>query len=251
MKLILALFLLLFFFVNQARAFTHLPELPDDLKAWRVGITMSSFYPVEINRIYGVNESEDWTSLLHNHSSRRSLAASRFSNVRVDFPEYDGFELYLGPPVSYIRQIAETSHLPDTVYLYWTSLFNQRFFVTQFHLSEQLKAKMMIQKQFFYDNRMSCYENDLVFGLLPNGQAKVWLSGCATYTFIDEIAPVKERNKSIDGRDAESYRKGWEYQDILERAKSENATIDPIPWERVNQVVTYLRPDFRAKTFSH
>lgn len=245
MKLKIIFGLIASFFCSMAWSFTSTSKLPDNLDAWKVGVTMSSFYPIEINRIYGVNESEDWTSLLHNHSSRRSLAASRFSNVRVDFPEYDGFELYLGPPVSYIRQIAETSHLPDTVYLYWTSLFNQRFFVTQFHLSEQLKAKMMIQKQFLYDNRMSCYENDLVFGLLPNGQAKVWLSGCGTYTFIDEIAPVKESDKSIDGRDAASYRKGWEYQDILERAKSENATIDPIPWDRVNQVVTYIRSDFR------
>ncbi|EJL6291356.1 DUF2931 family protein, partial [Vibrio cholerae] len=35
-------------------------------KAWYVGVTMPSFYPVKITQIYGVNEKENWTVLIHN-----------------------------------------------------------------------------------------------------------------------------------------------------------------------------------------
>ncbi|MEW4560819.1 DUF2931 family protein, partial [Vibrio cholerae] len=33
---------------------------------WRVGVTMPSFYPVNVTRVYGVNNKEDWTVLIHN-----------------------------------------------------------------------------------------------------------------------------------------------------------------------------------------
>ena len=226
-------------------AFVRSPSLPEDFPPWQVRISTPSFYPVKVGRSYGINEAQDWTSLMHNDTSAAAMAASRLSNIRALLPDYDGFALPLGSGNRRLPQIAAMRDLPDSIYVYWTSLFDQRFFVTQLKLSKEIKTKMLARQQFLYNKNVSCFENEVVFGLLPNGQAKVWLSGCGTYTFIDEIAPVKESDKSIDGRDAASYRKGWEYQDILERAKSENATIDPIPWDRVNQVVTYIRSDFR------
>lgn len=233
------------FICLSAWGFTRSPSLPEDFPPWQVRISTPSFYPVKVGRSYGINEAQDWTSLMHNDTSAAAMAASRLSNIRALLPDYDGFALPLGSGNRRLPQIAAMRDLPDSIYVYWTSLFDQRFFVTQLKLSKEIKTKMLARQQFLYNKNVSCFENEVVFGLLPNGQAKVWLSGCGTYTFIDEIAPVKESDKSIDGRDAASYRKGWEYQDILERAKSENATIDPIPWDRVNQVVTYIRSDFR------
>ncbi|HBN6845381.1 TPA: DUF2931 family protein, partial [Vibrio cholerae] len=58
---------------------------------WRVGVTMPSFYPVNVTRVYGVNNKEDWTVLIHNFMT--FVSDSDISYIHQIFPDYDGFGL--------------------------------------------------------------------------------------------------------------------------------------------------------------
>ncbi|GAA5647344.1 DUF2931 family protein [Vibrio proteolyticus] len=224
---------------SPAFAFVSASTLPEDLLAWRIGIASPSFYPAHLTKGYGVNESENWTSLLHNETPGATLSATSLKGVRSLDPDYDGFGLYIGTGVNYIRQVAETNHLPDTVYLYWVSLFNQRFFVTKFELTDDIKQRMMVLTTSPYNAKRTCYQSDLIFGLLPNGHAKVWIAGCNRFSYLTELEPAAENSKDTDGRNAESYRSSWTFERIQKRADEEKVSLTPIPWDKVNKTYTF------------
>uniref|UniRef100_UPI0011ED7E8C DUF2931 family protein n=1 Tax=Vibrio cholerae TaxID=666 RepID=UPI0011ED7E8C len=54
------------------------------LWAWRVGVTMPSFYPVRVTQVYGVNNKEDWTVLIHNFMT--FVSDSDVEYIRNRFP---------------------------------------------------------------------------------------------------------------------------------------------------------------------
>ncbi|MFB9137313.1 DUF2931 family protein [Vibrio olivae] len=237
LKLARTLFILTSWWLSVSSfAFSSVPELPKDFKPWRIGVSMPSFYPVKVSKAYGVNEKQDWTVLMHNHMSY--MGASQLSNVRSAIPDYDGFGLPLIPGSSMLRQIGRMEQLPDTIYLYWVSLFNQRFFVTQYQIPEEVKQRMMIPHPISYNETRSCYETYLYFGLMPNGQAKIWQGGCDGFTFIEEVPPTREMQKDTSGHDAEAYYRNY-HDKLQQRASSEGITLDPIPWEKVNHVFYY------------
>ncbi|NAX20361.1 DUF2931 family protein [Vibrio sp. V39_P1S14PM300] len=223
----------------SAHAFASAANIPDDFLAWRIGIASPSFYPAYITQGYGVNSDEDWTSLLHNQLPSAAIGSTSLKGVRSLDPDYDGFGLYIGTGVNYIRQVAETNHLPDTVYLYWVSLFNQRFFVTKFELTDDIKQRMMVLTTSPYNAKRTCYQSDLIFGLLPNGHAKVWIAGCNRFSYLTELEPAAENSEDTDGRNAESYRSSWTFERIQKRADEEKVSLTPIPWDKVNKIYTF------------
>ncbi|MGL5107764.1 MAG: DUF2931 family protein [Vibrio ordalii] len=209
-------------------------------KAWSVSVSMPSFYPVKVTQAYGVNEAQNWTSPLHTFS--QFMRISDLKNVQGWLPEYDGFGL---PVHSFAmntqgEQVVKIKLPPDSLYLYWVSLINTQFYVTKYTVSEDVKS-LMAQKS-LYQNRDGslgnvCYRTEFVFGLLPNGQAKVWLRGCGTTIYLAELAPDKVMDRDSNGFGVETYKQpGSSLERIHQRAKDAGVSIDPIPWDKVNKV---------------
>lgn len=79
---------------------------------------MPSFYPVRVTQVYGVNNKEDWTVLIHNFMT--FVSDSDVEYIRNRFPDYDGFGLPHALGITSRNQIGTgTNHLPDTLYVYW------------------------------------------------------------------------------------------------------------------------------------
>ncbi|SPM18710.1 Protein of uncharacterised function (DUF2931) [Vibrio cholerae] len=158
---------------------------------WRVGVTMPSFYPVKITQIYGVNEKENWTVLIHNIIPR--MSDSDIEYIRNRFPEYDGFGLPHALGITSRNQIGiGTNHLPDTLYVHWVSLFDNKFYVTKYDIPDNVKQLSATEVSYTRSDGAvfeSCYRTRFVFGLLPNGRAKVWLSDCGETIYLTELAP--------------------------------------------------------------
>lgn len=216
-------------------AFSKVPDIPTDFPKWRIGYAMSSLYPVKVTQAYGINEEQDWTSYIHNemHFWRRS----KLDYVRRTHPDYDGYGIALGAPVAEKDQVAGARQLPDTIYIYWASLTNAKFYVTKYNLSENVKKQMTTQGIFNFSDGTtdSCYNTDIIFGFLPNGNTKIWLDGCGEYIYLTEIKPDAEVDRDIFGNDAEIYKKNYADR-IAKRAEAEGAKLFPIPWDKVNKV---------------
>ncbi|TMX38399.1 nitroreductase [Vibrio sp. Hep-1b-8] len=233
MKWFIALLVLIAF--TNANAFSRVPNVPEDMPAWRIGYAMSTLYPVKVTQAYGVNDSRGWTSFIHNDVL--FFGRTELKEMRKYAPNYDGYSIALGIPVEIKSQVAPTSALPDSIYLYWASVTNQRFFATKFDLTPKMKTVMSTKEPFirFDGFNTHCYRSDIVFGFLPNGNTKVWLDGCGEYKFVTELEPIKELDMDSFGNDAEIIRDNYS-EDMAERAKQLGATLDPIPWDKVNKV---------------
>ncbi|NVD06781.1 DUF2931 family protein [Vibrio sp. JPW-9-11-11] len=216
-------------------AFVKTPSVPDDIPQWRIGYAMSHLYPAKITKAYGVNEEQGWTSFVHN--DMHFMTRTKLKSIRYYYPDYDGFGLALGPPVTEKRQVAGTQSLPDTIYIYWASITNQRFFTTKWKLTPELKEMMRTKEQYTtWEGVVSdCYRTDMIFGFLPNGNTKIWLDGCGEYKYITEIAADAELEADTFGNNAEIYRANYSAR-MAERAKQAGVSIDPVPWDRVNKV---------------
>ncbi|MGD8233073.1 DUF2931 family protein [Vibrio sp. TRT 1302] len=216
-------------------SFNRGSSVPEDMPAWRIGYAMSTLYPAEVTQAYGVNDSRDWTSFIHNDVL--FFGRTEPQKVIKYYPNYDGYSIALGIPVTTKSQIMPTNVLPDSVYLYWASVTNQRFFATKFDLTPKMKKVMSTKEPFtrFDGFKTHCYRSDIIFGFLPNGNTKVWLDGCGEYKFVTELEPIKELDMDTFGNVAEAYQADYG-ESMIERAKQLGATLDPIPWDKVNKV---------------
>ncbi|GHW45099.1 nitroreductase [Vibrio cholerae] len=96
---------------------------------WSISVTMPSFYPIDVTQAYGVNNKEDWTVLLHGYM--HTMRNSELDRIQGRFPDYDGFGLPLARYTRGVQIGTGTTRLPDTLYLYWVSLFDTKFYVTK------------------------------------------------------------------------------------------------------------------------
>lgn len=209
-------------------------------KQWQVGVVMPSLYLVNVTQAYGVNEEEDWTVMLHNFT--QFMSVSELSNAREKLPDYDGYGLPLHS-ISIVRrdQIGGTTHLPDYIYIYWASLVNPKFYVTKYELDESVKRLMSINLSYTLESGFvihDCFRTELVFGLLPNGNAKVWLKGCDEMIYVKELPPDRIIDNDSNRKLVEDYKKGSYFTDVKKRAEDEGVSTDPIPWDKVNKVYT-------------
>ncbi|TFH89960.1 DUF2931 family protein [Vibrio ouci] len=210
---------------------------PDDMPEWRVSVSSSSLFPTKVTKSYGTNHQENWTSQLHAFS--QFMAKSDMRNVKKWLDGYDGYGLPLHT-FTMVRgvQVSGRKSLPDEVNLYWTSLANTQFYVTRFDLDEKIKRIMASKDSYIgrSGDEISCYRTEIVFGLLPNGQAKVFLKGCGELIYLTELKPEKVMDKDAQGFSAEDYIKLSYLTRIQKRAEVAGATLDPIPWDKVNKV---------------
>ncbi len=221
-------------------AFSKVPEIPQDKPNWSIGVTAPSFYPIYVSQAYGVNEKENWTSVLFSYN--RLLHTISLSNIQRWVPEYDGFGIALDMQADVApAQMGGTNHLPDSIYVYWTSMHDLKFYVTKFDLSDKIKTLM--SKDFRRSNEnKTCYIYNFLLGLLPNGHAKVWLYGCLDYIYIGEIAPFKTMQQDYQGVKAADLGDTTEFfQSIEKQANDLGESLFPIPWDKVNK--TYWLKD--------
>ncbi|CAM3844573.1 hypothetical protein VA7868_04589 [Vibrio aerogenes CECT 7868] len=216
---------------------------PKDMPVWEITIATPSFYSVGVIEAYGVNEKEDWTVLVHSFMQISWRNGIDRAKEWLSNNSYDGFGIPLNPLVNITsRQIGSgTKVLPESIYIFWISYIHQpKFYVTKYDVPE--KVRQFIQTRRTYIRRdgvkRPCYKTDFVFGLLPNGHAKVWLEGCATYTYVTELPPALEPERDYNGFTLDHYRnpKSGTKRTVIDRAKKAGVTIDPIPWDKVNQV---------------
>ncbi|HGF7230886.1 DUF2931 family protein [Vibrio cholerae] len=214
--------------------------------AWSISVTMPSFYPANVTQVYGVNDKENWTALLHGYL--HTMRNSELKRIQERFTDYDGFGLSLLNTTMGVQIGTGTTHLPDTLYLYWVSLFDTKFYVTKYEIPTSVKQ--LIATKTTYTRRDgaivdSCYRAEFIFGLLPNGQAKVWLDGCGETIYLTELAPDQILDRDSNGVKFDSYRKSSSFADVQQRAKDAGVELEPIPWDKVNKV--YSR--YEIKTF--
>ncbi|WP_100752232.1 DUF2931 family protein [Vibrio salilacus] len=210
---------------------------PGDVPEWRVSVSSSSLFPTKVTKSYGTNYQENWTSELHAFS--QFMAKSDTSNAKKWLDGYDGYGLPLHT-FTMVRgvQISGRRSLPDEVYLYWTSLTNTQFYVTRFDLDEKIKRLMASKDNYIghSGDEISCYRSEIVFGLLPDGRAKVFVKGCGELIYIAELEPERVMDHDSHGFGADDYKKRSYLKRIQKRAEEAGVSIDPIPWDKVNKV---------------
>lgn len=207
---------------------------------WRVSVAMPSFYPVNVTEAYGVNESSDWTSPIHNFT--QFFSTSELNAIQEWLPSYDGFGLPLNNfTMMRNRQVSPVKELPDEIYLYWVSLINTKFYATKYALTDDIKKLSSTKVSYLRGDGFvvdECYRTEFVFGLKPNGNAEVFLKGCGDLIHIQELAPEIVMDKDIQGFGVEDYKKRSYLGIIQKRADKADATLNPIPWDKVNKIYT-------------
>ncbi|PNH91012.1 hypothetical protein C1M56_01815 [Vibrio diazotrophicus] len=195
---------------------------PDDehFLPWRIGAAISYEFPAMIFEAYGTNEKEDWTSVMLPFTGNLARPSRlNLDNIRhYTYPEYDGYVLPLSGAINFTpNQLGlGTKSLPDNLYIYWQVRNSLVEYVTVVSITTQIKSAMT--KKYIYQKGMfkgqSCYQTDFIFGLLPDGRAKLWLKGCDYYTYIGEYQPTKS----------------------IPPENPKLAKNKPIPWDKVNQI---------------
>ena len=195
---------------------------PDDkrFRPWRIGAAISYEFPAMIFEAYGTNEKEDWTSVMLPFTGNLARPSRlNLDNIRhYTYPEYDGYVLPLTGAINFTpNQLGlGTKSLPDKLYIYWQVRNSLVEYATVVSITPQIKSAMT--KKYIHQwgtfEGLNCYQTDFIFGLLPDGRAKLWLEGCDYYTYIGEYQPTK----SIPPEDPKL------------------AKNKPIPWDKVNQI---------------
>ena len=172
---------------------------PKDYPSWTVSIAQSYVYGAAIEKIYGVNEKEDWTSFFHTLSRNEYYRIKDVRHALGDYT-YNGVEVSLGKP-KIGKQIMPTTSLPDQVYVYWSAYDSGNDYISVLDVTEDMKKVMLTPHPHPRGVDYPCYQNSFMFGLFPNGQAKVWLSGCRIYTYVGELEPksVKVNSNPLMG----------------------------------------------------
>jgi hypothetical protein len=189
----------------------------DHFQAWRIGAAISKEFPAVVGEAYGVNEKEDWTSMMLSYGNLTGASRLNIENMRrYTYPEYDGYVLPLTGAINFTpNQLGKgKKSLPDTLYVYWWSSNNYVQYTTVVDVTPQIKAAMVKPYPHPWLEGQHCYQTEFLFGLLPDGRAKLWLKGCDYYTYIDEYKPTK----TVPPKDPSL------------------AKNKPIPWDKVNKV---------------
>nr|WP_275667128.1 DUF2931 family protein [Vibrio brasiliensis] len=245
---------------------------PDDerFKPWRIGAATSYNYPAGVNEAYGVNYEEDWTSIMLPYGGLGSPTRYDIKKYRkYTHPDYDGYALPVGVPVNFTPDQLGSGlrSLPDELYVYWGS--HGYRYATVVEVTPQIKAAMVkpYPREPEKPKGVTCYQTDFIFGLLPDGRAKLWLKGCAYITYVGEYKPTKavpvpppkpeKKPRELTPDEIEERDKLYEKLGIAEvmvEKPIEKPLItyprpsldDPIPWEKVNKV--WYNPNYMLQT---
>lgn len=191
---------------------------PDDerFKPWRIGAAISYTHFSAVEQAYGVSETGDWTSVMLPYGNLTGPRLDLENYQRNSYPEYDGNSLILNNILNFTPNQLGLGFrtLPDQVYVYWRN--NGTDYATVVDVTPKIKAaitKPYPHPSWRFEGE-NCYQTDFIFGLLPDGRAKLWLEGCNIYTYVGEYQPAK----------------------VMPPADPRKIKDKPIPWDKVNQV---------------
>ncbi|MCG9752490.1 DUF2931 family protein [Vibrio brasiliensis] len=149
--------------------------------------------------------------------------------------------------------------MPDELYVYWGS--HGYRYATVVEVTEQIKAAMVKPYSQPRYETQNCYQTDFMFGLLPDGRAKLWLQGCLILTYVGEYKPTKavpvprpnpeEKPKELTSEQVEQYGhllfdSGISKPPEPRKMHPRPSLDDPIPWDKVNEV--WYDPNYRVQT---
>lgn len=263
--------LMVVFFLLFSLAGCSKKNYPDDewFWPWRIGAASSYNYPAGVNDAYGVNYEEDWTSIMLPYGGLGSSSRYDMDVYRKYIgTDYDGYALPVGSYVNFTPDQLGSGikSVPDELYIYW-GIHGYRY-ATVVDVTPQIKAAMLKQyKQPLFENK-NCYQTDFLFGLLPDGRAKLWIEGCLLLTYIGEYQPTKAvpvpppqpapEPEELTPEQIEQRDKLYEKLGIAElmaekpKKKLEPPKIDlrpslddPIPWDKVNEV--WYNPNYTVQ----
>lgn len=183
---------------------------------WRIGAAISYSHFSAVEQAYGVNETEDWTSVMLPYGNLTGPRLNLENYRHYSYPEYDGNLLVLNSFLNFTpNQIGlGLKSLPEQLYVYWRN--NGTDYATVVEVTPKIKAavtKAYPHPSWRFEGE-NCYQTDFIFGLLPDGRAKLWLKGCRIYTYVGEYQPTK----------------------VMPPADPSKIKNKPIPWDKVNQV---------------
>ena len=198
------------------------PELPEHLLKWNFAFVQPYLYPTYLSHdMYAVNDKEDWTMMVH-LTTHNTL----WKDIqKVYGSDYDGYGMMLSD-MAYSDQLGlGTNHLPDRLYVRWGG-YDFTGYITVINVTQKMKAKMVEPHPHPLQWKEPCYQTEFLFGLLPNGNAKLWLSGCRIYTYVGEFKP-----ELVNYRDGDPHR-----NELKKREEEVGVKAEPIPWDKVDKV---------------
>jgi hypothetical protein len=235
------------------------PNVPDDMRPWKLYIAMPSFYTVKVLELYGVNNTEDWTRPTHGYGLARNRA--ELSNVKRGLPitdnasnDYDGLGIALSPGanLSAVQIGGGVAQSPESIYANWVSLYDKKLYITKIELPRAV-IQYMYKKHMYTPKRANkgakshaCYQNSVTLGFLPNGHVKVWLTGCGKFTYIMDQAPDAMFDKPTISFDPEMYSESEAY--LKKIAKEAGIITQPVPWDKVNKVY-WMKASYDLENF--
>ncbi|HIF9150116.1 TPA: DUF2931 family protein [Photobacterium damselae] len=181
----------------MSTACTSSPSLRSGDTNWAVRVSQSYAYPVRAGA-FGIYFDENRPQFMMGgvtRNTRKKIEDSSFGPlVAIGNPsqQYD----WIGTPlVDYINQtvLSPTTlnpYIPDAVVLNWYWDYNFHQYFTYFVLPEKAKKLMSIpQKIIVRGITRDCYQNEMTFAMLPNGDANVWITGCNKLTYVGMVSP--------------------------------------------------------------
>ncbi|WP_185067092.1 DUF2931 family protein [Vibrio ponticus] len=212
---------------------SHQKDNEDErFKPWRIGAAISYHFPASITEAYGVNYKEDWTSLMLGYANLTAGYRINLDYMRdYSYKEYEGFALPLHPLINFVpKQVGSgTKTLPDELYIYWWVINSRINYATVVRVTDEIKSA--VTRPYPHPDPhfkgKSCYQTNFLFGLLPDGRAKLWLRGCDIYTYIGTFQPSK----------------------AMPDSKVKEAENKPIPWDKVDKV-WYDKERYRMQTLA-
>ncbi|QDO85715.1 DUF2931 family protein [Shewanella psychropiezotolerans] len=205
----------------------------DEGTVWSIGITAPLYYEVDIERIWGINDSQDWTSILLPPNTHISdLDQDRKSTQAAGY-EWDPY--MLSPTVFYAnaQQPARKITPPEEIFIAWLSLAEGKFYRLNYRLSDELQQQMLILNTKTIPEQTSFCGSKLIFGLIPGGEVSVWLSSyCESeYRFIDRVKTSGPFGVPFDLAYEEFFKGAVQRYD--EKMAAQNVQLFPIPEDKL------------------
>ncbi|MPY23668.1 DUF2931 family protein [Shewanella sp. YLB-07] len=205
----------------------------DEGAVWSIGITAPLYYGVRIENIWGINDSQDWTSILLPPNTHISdLDQDRKSTQAAGY-EWDPY--MLSPTVFYAnaQQPARKITPPEEIFIAWLSLAEGKFYRLNYRLSDELQQQMLSLNTKTIPEQTSFCGSKLIFGLIPGGEVSVWLSSyCESeYRFIDRVKTSGPFGVPFDLAYEEFFKGAVQRYD--EKMAAQNVQLFPIPEDKL------------------
>ena len=208
----------------------------EDGGGWHIYATAPYYYDVYIERINGINETQDWVTSHLKLNRKYSLKEKRIKDAKYAHWVFDpfGLELY-GNNVNTAQAIDRKVNAPERVFIAWLSLAEGQFYQMVYYLSAELRQTILHNNLNKDKGGLDC-SSVLLFGFIPGGEANVWLGACGQFTFIERVkAQIGPLDESYYGEGHQSRL----YPALIRRQKRKSAG-------RWGELISYSARAFRA-----